>query len=480
MFSSLLLTPSNVRIFLIQALIPFGKTKAKIQDYNELSALADAVKEMKYKKGHVFLEEGNLCFAAVYFVREGSVQIHSSKNLDLNEMLGFSLSKKADKIIERHGYFGNDMMMEGKSDDFFTAQYTVTALEDVVMGVLDLARIQSVIEARKQVKITMTDLKLIRILGAGTFGKVWLVQHNDTTETYALKIQNKKNIVDLNQAEGVIREKNIMTKLDHPFLIKMISYWKDTDKLYMCMKMYQGGELQTIIHTESRDGVPEWAEKFYAANILEGLSYMHQRNIVYRDLKPANVLLDNEGYTVIVDFGFAKIINDGKTFTFCGTPLYLCPEIITQKGHNAGADHWSWGVMLYEMIVGMTPFYDGTQDQMGLFKNIVKCNMAWPEDVDHFMSKSAQDLITRMLTVNPADRLGGFAGGDKDIKSHPFFESINWEALSSKKAEVPFKPKVTDPLDGSNFDDYSKLEAKVKKEILVPLTGAEQKLFDDF
>jgi protein kinase A len=244
--------------------------------------------------------------------------------------------------------------------------------------------------------------------------------------------------------------------------------------------MYQGGELQTIIHTESRDGVPEWAAKFYAANILEGLSYMHERNIVYRDLKPANVLLDNEGYTVIVDFGFAKIIKDNKTFTFCGTPLYLSPEIITQKGHNAGADHWSWGVMLYEMIVGMTPFYDGTQDQMGLFKNIVKCNMAWPNDVDNFMSKSAQDLITRMLTVNPADRLGGFAGGDKDIKSHPFFESINWQDLLSKKVEVPFKPKVSDPLDGSNFDDYSKLEAKVKKEILVPLTGAEQKLFDDF
>jgi len=135
---------------------------------------------------------------------------------------------------------------------------------------------------------------------------------------------------------------------------------------------------------------------------------------------------------------------------------------------------------LYEMIVGMTPFYDGTQDQMGLFKNIVKCNMAWPNDVDNFMSKSAQDLITRMLTVNPADRLGGFAGGDKDIKSHPFFESINWQDLLSKKVEVPFKPKVSDPLDGSNFDDYSKLEAKVKKEILVPLTGAEQKLFDDF
>ena len=134
--------------------------------------------------------------------------------------------------------------------------------------------------------------------------------------------------------------------------------------------------------------------------------------------------------------------------------------------------------MIYEMIVGMTPFYDGIVDQMGLFKNIVKCRMEFPEG--DFMSLESKDLIKRMLTVNPNDRLGSFAGADEDIKNHPFFEDIDWVKLANKEAKVPFKPKVSDPLDGSNFDDYSKLEAKAKKEKVQKLTAAEQKLFARF
>ena len=130
-----------------------------------------------------------------------------------------------------------------------------------------------------------------------------------------------------------------MAKLDHPFIIKMVSSWKDEYKLYMLLKLYQGGELQSVIHTDTRDGIPEWAAIFYSANVLEGLNHMHRRNIIYRDLKPENVLLDSDGYCVIVDLGFAKVIKD-KTYTFCGTPLYLAPEIIMQKGHDKGADHW--------------------------------------------------------------------------------------------------------------------------------------------
>ena len=126
---------------------------------------------------------------------------------------------------------------------------------------------------------------MIRIIGAGTFGKVWLCTMNGSNEAFALKTQVKKQLIEYNQADGVIREKNIMEKLDHPFIIKMESSFKDEHKLYMLLKLYQGGELQTVIHTERRDGIPEWAAKFYAANILEGLNHMHHRNIIYRDLK---------------------------------------------------------------------------------------------------------------------------------------------------------------------------------------------------
>lgn len=459
-------------------LIHFGPRKGP--EEHDLDLLVGAIKEKKFEKGHVFFTEGKHHTPCLYLIREGSVAIRSASHPNLESLLGFSLGSEEVNTISKHGYFGNDTLGDNEKGEFGMAKYTVIALEDVEVGVLDLSAIQHVLKAKdkeKLEKLGMNDLDMVRILGAGTFGKVWLVTQKGTKDAYALKVQVKKQLIEYNQADGVIREKNIMELLDNPFIIKMVGHWKDDYKLYMLLKLYQGGELQSVIHTDSRDGVPEYAARFYAANIMLGLSYMHHRRIIYRDLKPENVLLDSEGYTVIVDLGFAKIINN-KTYTFCGTPLYLAPEIIMQKGHDKGADHWSWGVMLYEMIVGMTPFYDGIVDQMGLFKNIVKCRMSFPPG--NFMSMEARDLIKRVLTVNPNDRIGSFAEADKDIKSHKFFAGVDWDAMSNKNVEVPFKPKVSDPLDGSNFDDYSKLEDKAKKEKMQKLTAAEEKLFAKF
>ena len=321
-------------------MIPFGKRKNPASS-NELDLLAGAIKEKTFPKGHVFFTEGKKSTPALYLIREGTVTIRSANHPNLESLLGFSLGTEELKTIGKHGYFGNDTMGANEKGEFGLAQYTVIAAEDISAGVLDFDAIKSVVaKSQEEVKLTTDDLNMVRILGAGTFGKVWLVTRKpEGKEAYALKVQVKKQLIEYNQAEGVIREKNIMAKLDHPFIIKMVSHWKDDDKLYMLLKMYQGGELQTVIHTDTRDGIPEWAAKFYAANMLEGLSYMHHRHIIYRDLKPENVLLDSDGYTVIIDLGFAKIIKD-KTYTFCGTPLYLAPEIIMQKGHNAGADHW--------------------------------------------------------------------------------------------------------------------------------------------
>mmetsp|Transcript_10375 Transcript_10375/g.21429 ORF Transcript_10375/g.21429 Transcript_10375/m.21429 type:complete len:837 (+) Transcript_10375:96-2606(+) len=455
--------------------IPFGKRKGPAD--NELDLLASAVVNKKFRKGHVFFTEGQRCIPALYLMRSGQVTIRSSTVPKLEDLLGFSVGTGDVKTIGYNGYFGNDTLGNNDKGEFGVARYTVVATDDVEAGVLDLDAIRSVVVTSDSAKskIKMEDLDMIRILGAGTFGKVWLVQRKGTNEAYALKVQVKKQLIEYNQADGVIREKNVMAKLDHPFIIKMVSSYKDDDKLYMLLKLYQGGELQTIIHTDNRDGLPEWAARFYAANILEGLSYMHRRHILYRDLKPENVLLDSDGYTVIVDLGFAKVVKE-KTYTFCGTPLYLAPEIIMQKGHDKGADHWSWGVMVYEMIVGMTPFYDGIVDQMGLFKNIVRGKVEHPKE----MHALVKDLISRMLTVNPAERLGSFAGADKDIRRHPFFDDIDWKRLLRKELKVPFKPDVKNPLDGSNFDDYSKLEAKERNERYPKLTGAEQRLFDKF
>mmetsp|Transcript_24505 Transcript_24505/g.38480 ORF Transcript_24505/g.38480 Transcript_24505/m.38480 type:complete len:818 (+) Transcript_24505:156-2609(+) len=457
------------------ALIPFGKRKGPAA--NELDLLAAAVVNKKFSKGHVFFREGTFCMPSLYLVRQGEVSIGSSSYPNLENILGFKLSEGEVKRVGNMGYFGNDTLGDNEKGEFGKAKYTCIALTDVEVGVLDLNAIKRVVVSRsEEEKIGMEDLELIRIIGAGTFGKVWLCTMKGTKDAYALKSQVKKQLIEYNQADGVIREKNIMEKLDHPFIIKMVSSFKDEYKLYMLLKLYQGGELQTVIHTDTRDGIPEWAARFYAANILEGLNHMHHRNIVYRDLKPENVLLNSEGYCVIVDLGFAKVIR-GKTYTFCGTPLYLAPEIIKQKGHDKGADHWSWGVMLFEMIMGMTPFYDGVVDQMGLFKNIVQRKMV---PYDNGISDEGKDLIDRILVVDAEHRLGSFAAADKDIKEHPFFNDIDWQQLQKMEAKVPFKPKVKDPLDGSNFDDYTKLEAKEKRARMVKLTGAEQRMFEAF
>jgi len=255
--------------------------------------LTQKVVEKKFPKGHVFFTEGKRCSPALYLMREGEVSISSSNNREtayISELLGFSVSSDEIKKLGNNAYFGNDTLGDNEKGEVGLAKYTVRALDEVVVGVLDQNAIRSVVAAREEVstKISRDDLTMVRILGAGTFGKVWLVKHNGTDEAYALKVQVKKQLIEYNQAEGVIREKNIMALLNHPFIIRLVTSYQDDHKLYMLLKMYQGGELQTVIHTSSRDGIPEWAARFYSANILVGLSYMHNRNVIYRDLKPVS------------------------------------------------------------------------------------------------------------------------------------------------------------------------------------------------
>lgn len=193
-------------------------------------------------------------------------------------------------------------------------------------------------------------------------------------------------------------------------------------------------------------------------------------------LKGENVLLDSDGYTVIIDLGFAKVIKD-QTYTFCGTPLYLAPEIILQKGHDRGADHWSWGVLLYESIVGSTPFYEKSMDQMTLFKRVISGKFEFPSG--NFMSTFSKDLIRRMLVVRRHDRLGSFAGGADDIKKHPWFKDIDWDRLANKQLEAPWTPDIKDALDVSNFDNWDHLDKEPSTK-LKPLTAKEQAMFEDF
>jgi protein kinase A len=294
--------------------------------------------------------------------------------------------------------------------------------------------------------------------------------------TFALKIQCKKELIKHGQAAGVIREKNLMASIDHPFVIKLVNAFQDSHNLYMMMKLAQGGELFSIIHTESSDGVPEKAAKFYAANIYDGLMHMHSKNILFRDLKPENVLLDNDGYCILIDLGFAKVVTD-KTYTLCGTPLYLAPEILLSRGYDNSVDNWSFGVLVYEMLLGYSPFYTHNIDQMELYKRIVKIRYNFPNWCES--SSEAKDLVKKILILKPTERLGGLANGDADIRQHPWLASLTVEDMLAKKVVSPWKPKIKDPTDVSNFDNWDHLEDKGIARGPAP-TKKEQDVFKDF
>lgn len=358
--------------------------------------------------------------------------------------------------------------------------------------------------------VTKETLLKRRLLGQGTFGQVWLCKEPQKNLPYALKIQYKRELIEQHQADGVIRETRIMEKMNHPFVMGLVNAQQDVNCLYMMMSLVQGGELRQQMRNEDRPYLPESAAKFYAACMLEGLSYMHRRDYVYRDLKGENVLLDKDGYCVIVDLGFAKYVPD-KTFTFCGTPIFIvsierrilalllliilthfvycqAPEVILNTGHDKSADIWSLGVMIYEMLFGTNPFFDyddPTIDQRTLFKRIVRGQFQRPQkqaSIDAYSktSSEAKDLIKRMLVVDVKKRLGCMKDADLDIRNHPWFSNpetgIDFGKLYRKELEAPWVPEIKDPFDGSNF----KAKREEDKSGLRPLTSWEQKLFEDF
>jgi protein kinase A len=449
---------------------------------SEMEALAGAVKDQHYTKGEKFIEKGQETKAALYLVRKGQVQIKDAKG------------KK--RVVDKDGYFGEEMLtidmdtLHGKGEPVLAATYSAKALEDCTLGVLTIKDARKLVDTTSlgiskeakapKKKVQVKDLEKHKILGAGTFGQVWLVSEKEKdkskAEVYALKIQSKYDLIQNNQAKGVVNEKNIMAKLDHPFILKLIATDQDPQRVYMVTSLVQGGELYSVLHTPNRDGVSEKEAKFYAAGVIEGLTYMHNKHVIYRDLKPENVLIDADGYPVIIDMGFAKYVTD-KTYTLCGTPLYLPPEVILNRGHDKGADHWSFAVMTYEMMVGETPFYEEGMDQMALFKAIVKGVYKIPSNAR--MSPSAKELLKAMLVTDPSHRLGSLAEGSKGIYCSSWFSDINFVALRHKEIDAPWKPSIKNPMDGSNFEDWSHLKDK-QSETYPALSAKEQAIFKTF
>lgn len=445
-------------------------TNSQFQPH-ELARLVDRVKEFDYPPGTVLAQAGQPFEHNLYIIRFGTVVV----------------AKEDGTIVQKTDadYFGEDSV---KLPDDAPSQYTITVQSETSCGVLSKEDIQRTIgpierlgrppanAGRKGPDIRMKDLVKFRILGVGTFGKVWLVSHKRTGTPYALKQLGKREVIGHHQVEGVMREKNLMAAIKHPFVVELVTTFQDERNLYMLIGLVQGGELFSIVHTEVRDGIPNGNSRFYAACILESLAALHRRDICYRDLKPENVLIDRRGYCVLVDLGFAKVVLD-KTFTLCGTPEYLAPEIILSKGHDKGADYWAFGVLIYEMLVGYSPFYSHDMDQVGLFKRIVGAKYAFPQG--GIVQDVAKHLIHRLLQRRQADRLGCLSRGDQDIRDHKWFHIINTQKLLNRQIPPPWIPRLKDPLDATHFDSYAHLENEPPPNYPPP-TRDQQILFKDF
>ena len=314
--------------------------------------------------------------------------------------------------------------------------------------------------------MALSDFKLYETLGTGTFGRVRLCKHRTTGKFYAIKILNKSSVIELKQVAHVKSEKSVLEEVSHGCIVNLISSFQDTDRLYMVFEYVPGGEL--FSHLRKIGKFPNDVAKYYAAELVLALAHLHTQNIVYRDLKPENLMLDKHGHIKITDFGFAKRVTE-RTYTLCGTPEYLAPEIIQCNGHNKGVDWWALGILIFEMLVGYPPFIAGTP--LKLYRKILHNKL----EVPNFLRSSASDIIVSLLEKNPSKRLGNLRGGTEDVMNHRWFRGVDWKLLAKGKIGSPITIKLAGPDDSSYFEKYPEDEDKPRK-----ITEEQQKLFADF
>ena len=268
------------------------------------------------------------------------------------------------------------------------------------------------------------------------------------THTWNLCESLKKDIlIEQEQIENTLLEKQILQTIDYPLLCGLVFCFQTEERIYFVMPFLSGGEL--FQHLRKFRTFNEEKVRFYGAQIALALEYLHKKGIIYRDLKPENILMDDQGYLKLADFGMAKKLGENeKAMSFCGTPEYLAPEIITMEGHDKMADWWSFGILLFEMLCGLPPFYVENLDKM--YEMIQNSQVKFPKRIN--LSDEAKDVIQKLLEKNPKKRLG-YHKGIEEIKNHPFFAKIDFNAVEQKKLKAPFIPEVENDTDVQNFDE---------------------------
>ena len=338
-------------------------------------------------------------------------------------------------------------------------------------------RTKTMFSSHKTVKeVTLEDFKVLKIIGRGSFGKVSLVEYIPTKEIYAMKSLKKDILIEQEQIENTLLEKKILESINYPLLCNLIFCFQTKERIYFVMPFLSGGEL--FQHLRKFRTFDEKKVKFYGAQIALALEYLHEKGIVYRDLKPENILMDENGYLRLADFGMAKQLNNNeKAMSFCGTPEYLAPEIIIGKGHDKNADWWSFGILLYEMLCGLPPFYVENLERM--YELIKSGTLKFPKRIQ--LSDEAKDVIKKLLERDVNKRLGN--KGNNEIKEHPFFKDIDFDLIVQKKIPAPYIPNINDKTDVQYFDEEFTSEEVINTYIPeknLDIINANQDKFKDF
>lgn len=463
----------EMRKKILRGITLFAKSNLKDLELNQLAILME---EVQYEKGKYLAEAGKPCDMKLWIIRKGNLILKDPK------------STASSRHLKNGDHFGEESLcgdpdqisaVDAVCEDDLTAWVLTREQAEGVLG--DSQRLDGfgTILRKDSIdgsSVTLQDLKKHRVLGEGAFGRVWLVEHKQLRKVYALKTMAKDRLIQTKQIDMILREKNFLKILRHPFILHSVATFQDDHYLYLILPMISGGELFNVLHGQKQQGVglPNKNAAFYSACVTEALGYFHSRSIAYRDLKLENVLIDEQGYCVIVDLGFAKVVTD-KTYTLVGTPEYLAPEILLSKGHDKAVDYWSLGVLTYELLAGVSPFFRVLSTEMEMFRRIVRGAYNTPE----YFSNDAKDLISKLLNRKEMERLGNLSRGAMDVKAHSWFEDsgVNFTSLLAKKVEAPWIPVVKNPLDSSNFRPFPEGRDSQKSK---KLTKQEQLLFKDF
>eukprot|EP00485_Elphidium_margaritaceum_P010042 CAMPEP_0202692776 /NCGR_PEP_ID=MMETSP1385-20130828/7080_1 /ASSEMBLY_ACC=CAM_ASM_000861 /TAXON_ID=933848 /ORGANISM="Elphidium margaritaceum" /LENGTH=545 /DNA_ID=CAMNT_0049348371 /DNA_START=84 /DNA_END=1721 /DNA_ORIENTATION=+ len=349
--------------------------------------------------------------------------------------------------------------------------YELTHSDEEDVNEMQSAQCMQDDESSKKVlaRVNADDFDFLHVIGRGSFGKVMLVKKKDDGEIMAMKVLKKKAIIARKQVQHTKSERLILAQLQqyqHPFLMKLRFAFQTAEKLYFVLDYYRGGEL--FFHLKKKRRFSESEMRIFVAEVAMALGHLHTLNVIYRDLKPENILLDHAGHVCLTDFGLSKQqapTEPRLAHTFCGTPEYLAPEIVSNIGHSKAVDWWSLGILAYELSIGIPPFYSQNVNEM--YRKIQSAPLQFPPS----SSKACRSLISLLLERDQKWRLGSSHDDVREIQRHAFFKNVDWQLLYEKKIEPVYKPNVKHELDVSNFDETFTSEPVAKNSTSVHHNG---------